>query len=151
MTSQKLPQRIIPKEDAVFWMDKNGAFWNEHGKFEHPKIIKHFNSSIRKDDTGFYLYQKTDEYEEKVYFKYEDTALFVTDIKVETRARLKLNNNEIMELDPKALFTRDDSLFIKAPDGLIKFSSNALLKLSKFMGETEGRLFLVINKETYWI
>ncbi|MCP4022082.1 MAG: MFS transporter permease, partial [Desulfobacteraceae bacterium] len=63
-------QIIIPKEDAVFWMDKHGIWHNEHGPFEHPKIIKYFNASIQKDDQGYYVNQATGEFEEKVYFSF---------------------------------------------------------------------------------
>ena len=48
---------IIPRERAVFRMDANGVWHNEHGRFEHPKTIHHFNRSIRQDDQGFFLCQ----------------------------------------------------------------------------------------------
>ncbi len=58
-------------------MDANGIWHNEHGRFEHPKIINHFNRSIQKDDLGYFLSQMIDEAkEEKVYFPYEETAVF---------------------------------------------------------------------------
>ena len=49
---------VIPKENAVFRMDGNGIWHNEHGRFEHPKIINHFNRSIQKDEQGYFLSQK---------------------------------------------------------------------------------------------
>ena len=75
-----MKQIIIPKENAVFRMDGNGVWHNEHGKIEHPKIIKYFHQSIGKDDRGYFVFQTTDEFEEKVYFPYEETAMFVFDI-----------------------------------------------------------------------
>ncbi len=149
MVSEKKKQIIIPKEDAVFWMGKNGDWYNEHGKFEHPKIIKYFNSSIRKDETGYYIYQETEDHEEKVYFPYEDTAFFVLDIKINEDILLILNNTDIIKLDPEQLFSRDDSLYLQTPEHRIKFKDRALLKISKFIDEKEGQLLFKIKGKTY--
>ena len=149
MVSEKKKQIIIPKEDAVFWMGKNGDWYNEHGKFEHPKIIKYFNSSIRKDETGYYVYQETEDHEEKVYFPYEDTALFVFDVKVDEDIGLILNNNEKIKFNPENLFIRNDELYLQTPEHLVKFRDRALLKMSKFMEEKDGQLFFKIKGKTY--
>jgi hypothetical protein len=133
-----LKQIIISKEDAVFWMDGQGVWQNEHGPIEHPKIIRYFNTCVKKDDQGFFVYQKTDTTEEKVYFKYEETAIFAIDLKVDGSAlRIKLNTGEWIELDPATLFTRDDNLYLDTESCLIKFNTSALLKISKFIDETE--------------
>ena len=144
MASERKPI-IIPKEEAVFWLDKNGVWNNEHGKFEHPKIIRHFNLSIRKDDLGYHLSQITDEVEEKVYFPHEDTALFVVDIALENQFKLTLNTSDTITLDPAQLFTQNDSLYLQTPEHCIKFSQHALVKLSRHMEEIDGRFCLVLN------
>lgn len=151
MVSKKRKQIIVSKEDAVFWMDKNGNWKNEHGKFEHPKIIKHFNASIKKDETGYYLHQQTDEVDEKVYFFHEDTALFVSDINIKKDILLRLNNNDMIKFDPEQLFTKDDNLYLQTLDHQIKFSSRALLKISKYMGEKDGKLFFTFNGKTCFV
>jgi len=51
-------------------MDAEGNWHNEHGKFEHPGIIKHFNTSICKDEDGYFVSQSHSGIEEKVYFIY---------------------------------------------------------------------------------
>jgi hypothetical protein len=150
MTSKK-KSIIVPKENAVFWMDKNGVWHNEHGKFEHPKIIRHFNRSIQKDDLGYYLSQETDDFEEKVYFPHEDTALFVADFFGGKKLKLTLNTTKTLTLDPAQLFTRDDSLYLQTPEHCIKFSQHALVKLSRYMEETDGRFCLKLNQTTYAI
>ncbi len=142
---------IVPKEKAVFWMDKNGVWHNEHGKFEHPKIIRHFNRSIQKDDLGYYLSQETDEVEEKVYFPHEDTVLFVVDFSLGEKLRLTLNTTKIMTLDPAQLFTRNDSLYLQTPEHCIKFSQHALIKLSRYMEELDGGFCLKLNQATHAI
>lgn len=149
MVSQKPRQIVIPREDAVFRMDKNGDWYNEHGKFEHPKIIKYFNAAIKKDGNGYYVHQVTDEYEEKVYFPYEDTALFVLDVTLKDDICLTLNTTDTLILDPARLFTRDDNLYLETEDHWIKFSSRALLKISRFVEEKDGHLFFRIKDKTY--
>ena len=151
MVSEKKKQIIISKEDAVFWMGKNGGWYNEHGKFEHPRIIKYFNASIKKDENGYYVHQMTDDYDEKVYFPYEDTALFVSDIKVNENISLILNNNDIIQFDPGQLLTRDDNLYLQTPEHRIKFTDRALLKISKFMEEKDGQLLFTIKGKTYQV
>lgn len=148
MTSH-IKQIVIPKEKAVFWLDKNGIWHNAHGKFEHPKIIAYFHKSIRKDDQGYHVFQLRDECEEKVYFPYEDTALFVFDIK-ETDT-LVLNTTETIPLDPSRLFTRNDNLYMQTPEHCIKFGQRALMKLSRMLMEKQDRLFLVLDGTTHEI
>ena len=147
--AKKKKQIIISKKDAVFWMGENGDWYNKHGKFEHPKIVKHFHASIKKDKNGYYLFQETDDHEEKVYFPYKDTAMFVFDIKEGKDILLKLNNNDTIKLDPEQLFEKDDKLFLKTDDHLVKFTDRTLLKISKFLQEKQGHLFFKINGRSY--
>jgi len=76
-----LTEIVIPKEEAVFFLDKQG-FWRhkEQGKFENRKIIDSFHSGIRNDEYGYHLRQRLGNRIEKVYFSCEDTALFVFDV-----------------------------------------------------------------------
>jgi len=148
--AKKKKQIIISKKDAVFWMNENGDWYNEHGKFEHPKIIKHFHASIQKDKDGYYLYQETDDHEEKVYFPFQDTAIFVFDVKEKDKdIILQLNNRNTIKLDPEKLFEKDDKLFLKTDEHLVKFTDRALLKVSRFLEEKSGQLFFKINGSSY--
>ena len=147
--TKKRKQIIVAKEKAVFWMGENGDWFNEHGKLEHPKIIKHFHASIKKDKNGYYLYQETDEYDEKVYFPYKETALFVFDVKIDKDITLKLNNSATITLDPEQLFEKDDSLYIQTPDHLVKFTDRALLKVSQYFVDKNDQLFFKLNGNFY--
>ncbi len=130
-------------------MDAKGVWHNEHGPFEHPKIIQYFNRSIQRDDQGFFLSQEMEHAIEKVYFPFEETALFVADISAKNSAHLLLNTGETLLLDPLTLFIRDDSLYIRMPDHLIKFTPRALLKLSKGITEVDGNLVLTLESGSY--
>nr|NJM02641.1 DUF1285 domain-containing protein [Desulfobacula sp.] len=141
---------VVPREEAVFRMDKNGTWHNEHGKFEHPRIIRYFNSAIKKDENGYYVHQETGECEEKVYFPHEDTAIFVVDLVMDGRDhRLILNTSDKTTLDQGELFIESDQLYLQTPDHRIKFSSQALVKISKFMEEENGEFSIRINDKTY--
>nr|WP_319397087.1 MFS transporter permease [uncultured Desulfobacter sp.] len=140
-------QNIISKEEAVFWMDKDGTWHNEHGKLEHPRIIKYFNQSIGKDAQGYFLSQIINDVEEKVYFPYEETAVFVVDfVQKETGIELNLNTLETIALDPDTLYTKSDALFMESDAHLIKFSQNALARMSSFLEETPQGLALNLGR-----
>ena len=90
---------VIPKDKAVFWMDRRGRWHNEHGPFENKKIIDYFHTCIRKDADGFYLTQVRDGMREKVYFPFEETALFVFNIRRDdANVTLILNTGEEINL-----------------------------------------------------
>ena len=139
---KKRSEIVIPKDKAVFWLDKNGRWHNAHGEFEHPKIIDYFHSAIKKDAQGYYLFQEQGEFREMVYFHYEDTALFAVDLIKDPDITLILNTGERIRLKPKRLFIKDDSLYMTLGAEIIKFTTRGLLKISDL---------LVFDDETYFI
>jgi hypothetical protein len=138
---------VIPKDKAVFWLDANGRWHNAHGTFKHPKIIKYFHSSIRKDEGGYYLYQESDTYREKVYFPYDDTALFVFKVVIQDSILLKLNTGLEIDLDPRQMFIQKDQLYLKYEDERIRFTDQSLLKLSKYLVMVDDQHFFNYNHQ----
>ncbi len=150
MNSSK--QITISKKDAVFWLDKNGRWHNQAGEFKHKKIIDHFHASIRKDKNGYHLFQSHGEHSEKVYFNYEDTALFVFDIISEDAdIFLLLNTRQKIKLLPQNLFIKDDQLYIQAEDDRIRFSERALTQISRYIDCEEGQYFLRVSDGKFLI
>ncbi|MGA6924623.1 MAG: hypothetical protein WBY88_03015, partial [Desulfosarcina sp.] len=98
----QLPEMVIPKEKALFWMDGQGRWHNRHGRFGHKRIIDYFNRSIRRDDNGYYVTQVRGEVREKVYFHYADTPIFIVHIIMDSPLRIALNTGETIPLDPAA-------------------------------------------------
>ena len=131
---------VVRKEDAVFWMDGNGVWHNRHGRIAHPRIIEYFNSAIRKDSGGFYLYQAYDDIREKVYFACEGTALFAVDVVTDPGITLVLNTKESVPLLPGALFTEKGRLCMRLDDGYVRLSEKAQRILSEFIREDGERL-----------
>lgn len=142
-----LPEMTIPREKAVFWMDGLGRWCNRHGKFEHKRIIDHFNHSIRRDQDGYFVTQVRGDIREKVYFPYEETPLFVIRIVKDDPIALVLNTGETISLEPARLFVKADHLYQRQDDKVIKFTDRALLTLAPYLeDETEGFRIRIDNQ-----
>jgi hypothetical protein len=137
---------VIPKEDAVFWLDRYGYWWNASGKFSHKKIIDHFHKSIRKDDGGFHLFQSHGNVEEKVYFPYEDTALFVFEVLGGDPVTLVLNNGRKVMLDPASLFTKEERLYVLIDGDPAGFTDRTLMKMADRIEEVNGAYAFVTGQ-----
>ena len=144
-------QIIIPKEKAVFWLDGNGRWHNAHGPFENRKIIAFFNTHIRRDEGGYHVAQKRDGLFEKVYFRHEDTALFVFDVLTGPPITLVLNTGDRVRLMPRKLTTSNDGLYMHRGDERIKFVDRALEKISKWIEYEGNRYFIEVDGRRYRI
>ena len=136
---------IIKKEDAVFWLDAAGCWCNAGGKFRKKKIIDLFHHSIGKDAGGYYVSQIKEGVFEKVYFRYEDTALFVFAVDLNNDIMLQLNTGKQLNLDPSALYIQNDNLYIAHGDETIKFGERALMQISKIIQEDGDRLVIAAH------
>jgi hypothetical protein len=152
MAHQQKPVMIIPKEKAVFRLDKNGVWHIDDEKFTNQKIINYFHSIIKKDKDGYFLEQEHKHFIEKVYFPYEDTPLFVFRIiKRDDGLILCLNTGESIKLDPETLIMKNDSLYVQNGEDLIKLNANALLLLARYMDDVDDKYFITIDEKRYLI
>ena len=145
MTNEQKPVRTIPREKAVFRLDKTGRWHGEGVRFTNRKIIDYFHSMIKKDKDGYFLEQEHEHFIEKVYFPYEDTALFVFRIIDRDGLILCLNTGEQINLEPEQLCMKDDTLYVKKDGGLIKLNENALLSLADYMDDVDGQYVINID------
>jgi hypothetical protein len=148
MTDQ-LTEIVIEKKDAVFRMDANGQWHNQHGRFQHKKVIDYFHTCIQKDDHGFYLAQERDNCIEKVYFPYEETAYFVFNIIAGDDITLVLNTRAQLKLNPDALCLKDDSLYMRHGEDILKFTDRSMMKIAAFLEERNGGYDFVYKEERY--
>jgi len=149
--TEKNREIIISKEDAVFWMDGNGRWHNQHGEFEHKKVVAYFNRSIRYDANGYFVSQVRDDMLEKVYFSYQETALFAVDVIQNDDLHLLLNTQKQVPLNPEKLFIRNDTLFMHFENQLIKFTGRSMIKLSDRFDDANGQFTLHLNGGAYTI
>ena len=139
----------ISKEDAVFWMDANGRWHNQHGEFEHKRVIDYFNRSIGHDAEGYFVSQQRGELIEKVYFPFEETALFVVEVLTDKDLCLLLNTGKKIALEPESLMIKNDSLFIQKGNQLIKFNDRSMMKLSNHFEEKDGQFHIRLDGKDY--
>jgi hypothetical protein len=128
-----LPEVVIPREKAVFRLDARGRWCNRHGVFRNRRICDHFNAAIRRDAAGYHLRQELPDRVEKVYFPYEDTALFVVQVALGDPVELTLNTRRRVALDPALLFVRGESLYLTLEGERVKFTERATLNLAEAM------------------
>ena len=139
---------VIPKDQAVFWLDRHGFWRNRHGRFENPRIIAKFHAAIGRDGDGYYLTQVNGEVREKIYFRHEDTALFVFDVRIgEDKVILMLNTGRAMVLRPETLYIRDDALYTRLADERIRFAERGLLKMSPLLEDDGTTCYLCVGDE----
>ena len=148
---EELNEIVIPKEKTVFWMDENGNWNNAHGRFENRKIIQKFNASITRDSQGYFVTQINGKNLEKVYFRYEDTALFAIDLIKDRELSLLLNTRNIVGLNPENLYMKGDALYMKDQDEWIKFSVRVLIKITKLMKESSEGFYFHWNNQSHLI
>jgi hypothetical protein len=149
---RSVPVIVIPKEAAVFFLDQHGVWRHkEQGKFEHRKIINYFHSCIRKDENGYHLRQRLGDRIEKVYFHYEDTALFVFDVIKGEEIILVLNTQRKVKLRPRNLFVDDDSLYMTLGEERIKFTDNSLIRIWDLLGYEGDDYFIVVKGKRHKI
>ena len=145
----ELEEVVIPAERAVFWMDRFGRWCNDGGRFRHKKLIDYFNASIRRDEQGYFVEQIREQIREKVYFRYEDTPLFVIDVALEPPIELLLNTRERLSLIPRDLFVHGDDLYLQHGEDRIKFSDRVLLKLAGRIEYEDERYAIRIDGTRY--
>ena len=148
MTDQ-LKEIVIEKEDAVFRLDANGRWHNQHGRFQHKKVIDYFHTCIKKDAHGFYLTQERDDCLEKVYFPYEETAYFVFNVIVGDDIVLVLNTKQRLNLDPGQLCIKEDSLYLRNGEDIIKFTDRCTMKMAAFMEDRDDGYAFVFQNKAY--
>ncbi len=148
-TQQELEEYVIPREEAVFRMDSQGNWHNESGKITKSSIIRYFNNSIQKDENGFFVVQEIGDRREKVYFPYEETALFAIDLKFKSEGViLRLNTKKELLLNPHDLFVKGDNLYMDHEGGVIKFSERSLVKISKFLKYKDEHTYICLDDST---
>ena len=149
--TDNLQEIVIPKADAVFWMDDRGRWHNRHGRFRHQRIIAHFNRAIRRDENGYFVTQMRGDVREKVYFPYAETPLFVCRISAAAPFSLTLNTGATIPLDPAGLFVRGDQLYMRHGGEIVKFDERTLAAIAVHLEEADGGLAIRLDGQRFAI
>jgi hypothetical protein len=152
LMKEPLTEIVIPKEEAVFFLDKQGVWHHKNqGRFEHSKIIDSFHSGIRKDEYGYYIRQRQGNRIEKVYFSCEDTALFAFDVIKGEKIILVLNTKTKVQLRPRNLVVKDDSLYMRSGEHWIKFTDHSLIRILDLLDFEGDQYFITVKGKRYRI
>jgi hypothetical protein len=95
--------------------------------------------------------QIREHFREKVYFRYEDTALFVFDVLKDEAVALVLNTGKKIALKPKKLLIMGDDLYMKSGEELVKFVERGLMKISDFLEYDGDQYFIKVKNRRYRI
>lgn len=139
----------IPKENAVFRMDGRGRWCNVGGTFRNKKIIDHFNRSLGHDEKGWFVCQNRGDLIEKVYFPYEDTPLFVVDVRFEDPPQLILNTGDHLGLNPHNLRIQNDQLYQVEGAHWVKFSERCLMQISRLLEDDSDGFWIRLGNQKY--
>jgi hypothetical protein len=142
---------VIPKEKTVFWMDGNGRWCNDFGRFEKKKIIDYFHAAIHRDADGYFVQQDKEGVIEKVYFYYEDTALFVFHLTLGNSIKIRLNTGKELALKPETLWIENDNLYLRHEGERIKFTDRAMMKIAAIMEDVDDECVIRIQGRSYHI
>ena len=88
---------------------------------------------------------------QKVYFAYEDQALFVFDVLRKNEVTLVLNTQKHVKLKPRCLFTKNDNLYMHMGEETIKFAEQGLMKIAQDLEDEDGQLYIRSKNRRYKI
>jgi len=144
-------EKVILKEDAVFWMDERGDWHNAAGRFRNRRIIDYFNRHLQSDAGGFFVAQMNGPIREKVYFRYSGTALFVLDLEPGDPIILVLNTGEKCPLAPDSLFVKNDVLHMRQDCRILRFRERPMIQLSSHISLENGQYRFEWRRRTWAI
>lgn len=131
-------------------LDREGRFWHDGARVEHPGMQRAFASWIDRhpDDGRFILTNGWD----WTYFSVDDVPFFVHSLRVEPgRVTLLLSDGSEESLDPTTVCVGDnDAVYVRVKDGRFeaRFSPEAQTRLAPLLSETPGGELVLCLAET---
>ncbi len=46
--NQDMKEVVVTRDEAVFWMDENSHWHNQHGAFQHPKVMYYMGTLVKR-------------------------------------------------------------------------------------------------------
>lgn len=113
----RLPAPEGRSRESSIRLDREGRFWHEGARVEHPGMHKAFASWIaRHPDDGRYILSNGWDW---TYFQVDDVPYFVQSLVVEGgRVRIVLSDGSEETLDPSTLAVgENDAVYLRVKDG----------------------------------
>lgn len=136
----RLPAPEGRSRESSIRLDREGRFWHEGARVEHPGMHKAFASWIaRHPDDGRYILSNGWDW---TYFQVDDVPYFVQSLVVEGgRVRIVLSDGSEETLDPSTLAVgENDAVYLRVKDGRFeaRLVPEAQTGLAPLLVETEA-------------
>ncbi|MBN2062769.1 MAG: DUF1285 domain-containing protein [Deltaproteobacteria bacterium] len=150
------PKDIPP---CMIYIDKEGRWYHRGSEMIHREIILDFYRHMEMDQHGRCIINWNGA---PCYVETEDTPYCVRRTRMEgsresggiSRFVLHLSGGESEALNPSTLnMGKDNILYCKVRDGIFpaRFSRAAYYQLAEYIEEENGRFFLPVNGEKYYL
>jgi hypothetical protein len=135
------PKRWHTREDSGIRLDREGRWWHEGERIDHPKIVEAFNQGVRPDESGrFKLFFGND----WCFIEVEDAAYQV--LGVASDGTLALSDRTSEPIDLKTLSLDAEGVFrcrVKKGLAAARFSRSAQAALGELLEERDGAVWLL--------
>lgn len=146
-------KRWHTREDSGIRLDREGRWWHDDERVEHPKIVEAFNQGLQPTEDGrFKLVFGWD----WCFVQVEDAAYRVlgVDALEDGHFLLHLTDRQSEVLDPATLKIEADevlSCLVKQGRAKARFSRDAQFQLGSHLHEQDGRLVLRAGRDDHVI
>lgn len=147
----KAPGRWHTREDSGLRIDRQGRWWHDDERIEHPNIIEAFNRGLRVQPDGRVQLHFGNDW---CFVVVDDCAFQVVavDEAEGERLSLRLSDRTAELLDVSTLVLDDEGVLVtrvKAGLARARFTRDAQFQLAERFIEHEGRLSLRVGSSTW--
>lgn len=137
-------KRWHTREDSGIRLDREGQWWHDDERVEHPKIIEAFNQGLKPTEDGRYRLEFGNDW---CFVTVEDAAyrVLLVDVDDAQGLFLRLSDRRTELLQPSTLFMEPDGvLSCRVKDGKAKarFGREAQFAIGQLLEIDQGSVFL---------
>ena len=144
MTDAPPPVRWHTREDSGIRLDREGRWWHDGERIEHPKIVEAFNRGLTPEADGRYKLSFGNDW---CFVEVEDAAYRVLGLERNAGGPpvLALSDRTHEPLIPETLAVESDQVFscrVKGGRAKARFSRDAQAALGELLEERAGGIWL---------
>ncbi len=146
-------KRWHTRERSGIRLDREGRWWHDDERVEHPRIIEAFNRGLSPTDDGRYRLQFGNDW---CFVEVEDAAyrVLAVDEAVDEQISIRLSDRTAEMLDVSTLQLDSDGVLVcqvKGGKAKARFSREAQFSLGTLMEERDGQVVLRVGGRNYSI
>ena len=135
------------REDSGLRIDRQGQWWHDDEKIEHPNIIEAFNRGLRVMDDGKYQLHFGNDWC-FVQVEHAGFTIVAVDEAEGDRLSVRLSDRTAEFLDLESVREDEEGVLIaKVKEGkaLARFSRDAQFQFAEHLEETDGKHFIRVG------